>query len=139
MLLDGNKVNLETRKNNFCHCHFIHFMMKFGSVFVSFISFIFTASALDYKFLRMENCSSSDNSVASIEDCSINATRMNMVFNIKKPLNKFYVRVENMYIKKISNFSSSARLRFVVHKKFRTSLDLQYYEDRMVCADVWKK
>lgn len=66
--------------------------MKFRVVFFSFLILLQDIHASDYKFLKMENCSSSNINTVELEMCALTAIQINIVYNIKRPLNKITVR-----------------------------------------------
>lgn len=69
-----------------------------------FFSCVISTSFADYRFLKMENCSSSNDAMAEIEICSLGEKTVNFSLNIKKPIKKFYVRLKsNGFNKKINS------------------------------------
>jgi hypothetical protein len=63
-------------------------------MFILFIS----QSKCENKFLKFDNCSA-NSKVARVELCEITDGKMNVIFNITKPLDEFLVRIWNFQLK----------------------------------------
>lgn len=76
--------------------------MKFVFLFLALFSNLSTVeSVVNYKILKLDNCTSSDESVFGISTCEVTLSRINITVEIKRPLTKFYV---NKSIKLLSSF-----------------------------------
>jgi Protein of unknown function (DUF1091) len=69
--------------------------MRFGILFLCILSLSNIGDGLDFKFLKIESCSSTDKSVALFENCSLedNGLEMNYVLDIVAPMDKLIVRI----------------------------------------------
>lgn len=64
--------------------------MNFRHIFITF-SIFSLVDCTSYKTLRIKNCTSFEENVMKIEGCALISSKINMTFDIKRPLNKFSV------------------------------------------------
>lgn len=77
-------------------------------LFKFFVWFVPLVSAVDYKFLKVENFSSSNENVAVVETFVVSPSRINVTFTVKQPVDKIQVRTSNSCPKSfLNNFSST--------------------------------
>lgn len=97
--------------------------MKASSSIFLVLAFEFV-HGLNYKFLKIENCSSSDEKIVLIETCSVALSDINITINIQRPLNNFHVSLQQTQDFRPKGFFSGSR-RVVQQTKFRVSTILQ--------------
>lgn len=72
-----------------------------GKVLYFFVNFllIFLVNCNDCKFLKMDNCTSSNEKVAIIESCTNTQSSINVTFVVKQPMNNIDVSDRRMIFK----------------------------------------
>jgi hypothetical protein len=75
-------------------------------LFLAFLTTLSVVFCADYKFLNLEKCSSSNDSVFEITKCELSQSTATMKADIKTELIKFYVRIvlDQLIIKNFLNF-----------------------------------
>jgi len=68
--------------------------MKIACILLLLLVAFKTVSSFEYQFSKVENCSTLDKNVISVENCRIGATgtTLEVVLDFKRPVNRLFVR-----------------------------------------------
>lgn len=66
--------------------------MKFA---VIILNLFFLTNAADLKFLKLESCTSSNETLIELKVCTLGAKGFNISLDVKRSIKKFFVRIRN--------------------------------------------